>query len=479
MGNIVHQDEIVQTQTSPGSGWKRLLEPAHASVTIAISLGIALYSFNEFFLSTALPTTVAEIGGAEFMSWAYSVFLVLSIIGGMVAARIYRSWDARTVLLASAGLFVLGTTVTVLAPDMAWIIAGRAVQGIGLGVVVAVCYILIPELIPRELLPKIFGVEAAVWAFAAFAGPLIAGLVTEHVSWRAAFAINVPMAAVFIVLVMRAMPKRSVGQATTADPVPLLRLGLTATGIVLVLLAGTIGTEWGLPVVLVAGLCLLAAVRIDRRAQLPILPVGAFGIRSALGAGLWVVLLMPFTEAAAAVYLVFGLQELWGFGATFAGAVGALLAVGWSLTAVLVAMVDSRTMRIRLAVGGPVLLAAGMVVTTFGIADHRLEAVMAGHLLMGVGFGINWGPICQLLMEFGSPEDRARTSAMLPTLQAAGFALGAAIFGLVANAAGLSAEIDTQLLRGALVMTFVAACAAGFLALLAGFMMWRYLTLTA
>ena len=64
---------------------------------------------------------------------------------------------------------------------------------------------------------------------------------------------------------------------------------------------------------------------------------------------------------------------------------------------------------------------------------------------MGVGFGINWGPICQLLMEFGSPEDRARTSAMLPTLQAAGFALGAAIFGLVANAAGLSAEIDAQL----------------------------------
>ena len=98
---------------------------------------------------------------------------------------------------------------------------------------------------------------------------------------------------------------------------------------------------------------------------------------------------------------------------------------------------------------------------------------------MGVGFGINWGPICQLLMEFGSPEDRARTSAMLPTLQAAGFALGAAIFGLVANAAGLRAEIDTQLLRGALVMTFVAAYAAGFLALLAGFMMWRYLTLTA
>ena len=87
MGNIVHQDEIVQTQTSPGSGWKRLLEPAHASVTIAISLGIALYSFNEFFLSTALPTTVADIGGAKFMSWAYSVFLVLSIIGGMVAAH--------------------------------------------------------------------------------------------------------------------------------------------------------------------------------------------------------------------------------------------------------------------------------------------------------------------------------------------------------------------------------------------------------
>ncbi len=475
MDDTVQRDESNPTGFAPASNWSRLVEPAHAAVTIAISLGIALYSFNEFFLSTALPTAVIEIGGAAYMSWAFSLFLVLSIIGGMVAARIYRAWGARSALLAAAGLFVLGTSITVFAPDIGWIVAGRAVQGFGLGVVVAVCYILIPELIPAELLPKIFGVEAAVWAVAAFAGPLIAGFVTEHVSWRAAFAINLPVAAVFVLLVMRAVPRRSGGRAAVADPFPFIRLGLTGAGIILISLAGTIGTGWGLSVLVIAALCLAATVGIDRRARLPILPARAFGFRTALGAGLWVIVLMPFTEAAAAVYLVFGLQGLWGFGATLAGAIGALLAIGWSLTAVLVAMIDQRTLRDRLAAGGPAILAAGMVVTTFGIGLHMLEAVMAGHLLMGVGFGINWGPICQLLMELGTSEDRARTSAMLPTLQSAGFALGAAVFGLVANAAGLGVHGDTDLLHGALLMTFTAGCASGFLALLAGFVMWRHL----
>lgn len=479
MDSTVQRDETNPAGRAPASNWGRLLEPAHAVVTIAISLGIALYSFNEFFLSTALPTAVIEIGGTEYMSWAYSLFLVLSIIGGMLAARLNHAWGARSALLVSAGLFVLGTSITVFAPDIGWIITGRAVQGFRLGVVVAVCYILIPELVPAELLPKIFGVEAAVWALAAFVGPLIAGFVSEHVSWRAAFAINLPVAALFVLLVMRAVPRRSGRRRAGADPFPLLRLGLTGAGVILISLAGTNRTGWGLPVVLIAAVCLAATVRIDRRARLPILPAGAFGIRTALGAGLWVIVLMPFTEAAAAVYLVFGLQGLWGFGATLAGAIGALLAIGWSLTAVLVAMIERRALRDRLAAGGPALLAAGMVVTTVGLGLHRLEAVMAGHLLMGVGFGINWGPICQLLMELGTSEDRARTSAMLPTLQAAGFALGAAVFGLVANAAGLGTQASSELLHDALLITFVAACASGFLALLAGILMWRHLSRTS
>jgi MFS family permease len=436
--------------------WSTLFSPHHLGATVTISLGVALYAFNEFFVSTALPSAVEDLGGAALISWAFTFFLVFAIVGGLFAANLKARLGARAALLVSALLFVAGSVVTVVAGSMPVMIAGRALQGFGEGVVAAICYALIPVLFPRPLVQKVFGLEALVWAVAAFGGPVLAGFLTEFVSWRAAFAFNIVVGGIFLLLVLAVVP-RGEREAGKPGAFPLLRLTLAGAGILLVSVAAAVEPPFVAGLFAAFVLLVLAAFRLDRMDANPILPADAFRWRSLVGAGLWVVLLMPLSQAAGAVFMVYGFQFLWGFGATVAGALAASLAVAWSLVAILVASLPGEEMKLRAVAAGPVLLAAGMAMACIGVGLDSLLAVVAGQVAMGAGFGLNWGPVCELLMERAPDKDRDRTSAMLPTLQTTGYAIGAAVFGLAANLAGFAETGDPSGARSGIAAAYAGA----------------------
>ncbi|MAS03986.1 MAG: MFS transporter [Ahrensia sp.] len=439
-----HMPGAIGSDEEPEPGWRALFSLRYLGPTTTISLGVALYAFNEFFVSTALPSAVDELGGAALISWAFTFFLVFAIVGGLAATNLKARLGARNALVLSVLVFLAGSCVTVIAGTMPVLIAGRALQGFGEGVVAAICYALIPVLFPERLVQKVFGLEAVIWAVAAFGGPVLAGFLTEFFSWRMAFAFNLAVGLVFLALVFPSVPPG--GAAESTAPLPLWRLAFAGGGILLVSAAATAGAMLAIALVAAALLLLLAAYRRDRRSTSAILPATAFRWNDMIGTGLWVILLMPLAQAAGAVFMVYGFQFLWGYGPTMAGALGASLAVAWSGAAILVAMIPGEAGRLRAMAAGPVLLAAGMAFSVMGVATDALTPVIAGQVIMGIGMGLNWGPICQLLMSRAGDAERDRTSAMLPTLQTAGYALGAAVFGLVANLAGFG---DTANIEGA------------------------------
>src|SRR5262245_17943936 len=212
--------------------WGELLAPHHWAATVTLCLGIALFAFNAFLVSTTLPTAVRDIGGVAVISWSTSIFLALAIVGGAASARLKARYGARVALIASAILFLAGTLLAATASSMTEILIGRAMQGVGEGIISALCYTLIPELFPARLIAKVFGAEAMVWATAAFGGPLLAGFVTETISWRAAFLINVPVIAIFVALVLIVVPRAPAEPAKA--PMPILRLAAIGAGILLV-----------------------------------------------------------------------------------------------------------------------------------------------------------------------------------------------------------------------------------------------------
>ncbi|MBO3759147.1 MFS transporter [Ciceribacter sp. L1K22] len=454
------------------AGWAELLEPRYALTTLMLCIGVALYAFNGFLVSTVLPSAVAELDGASLISWSLSLYLAASIVAGACAALLKMRYGARATLVCAAIIFLGGTLVAGTASDMPTMLGGRLLQGFGEGLVAALCYALIPDMFPERLVPKVFGVEAGVWAAAAFGGPVAAGLLTEHVSWRMAFHVNLPIILLFLALAVLIAPKRETGAAPQPLRLPGLRLIILSFALGAVMLAAIAGTISASAALIVASaLAILLLIRIDRRAGASsILPTSAFSTSGLPGLTLWIVFLMAVAQATSSVYLVFALQNLFGFSPTLAGAIGALMAICWSVSAILVAHVSGVGQQRQTLWAGPMLQVVGLICILIGISGGWLAAIIAGQIFIGSGFGISWAFISQTSMMATPAAERDKTSALLPTLQSTGFAIGGALCGFAANAGGLAEQSSGDAVRQPLTLAFLAAVAWAIPAVAAG---WR------
>ncbi len=411
-----------------------LLERRFRAPLLTVSLGVGLFSFNEFLVSTTLPSAGRATGGAALMSWAVTFYLAPSIVGGSSAAALGQRWGLRPMLFLSGLVFLAGTLLACAAPSMAVILLGRALQGAADGVIASLCYTLIPALFPPALIGRVFGVEALIWAGSALGGPLLAGWVTQLLSWRAAFLLNLPLIAGFLLLVPLVVPREPPRGVRTGAP--LLRLAGIAGGILAVAAADVItrpGPQLGCLALALA--LLVCSVRADRGSGTRLFPPSMFRLSDRSGAAYWSILLMPLAQAASGVYLVLALQRIWSLRPAAAGGIGALMALSWSIAAFVVAGLPSA--RARQARFGPALNAAGLLGLLLALRSGCFALVVGGQLATGAGFGLCWSTLSERVMQEAAPDERDRAAALLPTVLSAGYAIGAAVAGLVANQAGL------------------------------------------
>ena len=115
-------------------------------------------------------------------------------------------------------------------------------------------------------------------------------------------------------------------------------------------------------------------------------------------------------------------STLWGYGPAVAGGIGAIMAVAWSTGAVTVANFDGMGRRLTFISIGAAVVVVGLLVSLASMAEHLLSLVMLGQLVIGLGMGIAWGSLCQVVMETYPEGERDKASALLPTLQSAGYA---------------------------------------------------------
>lgn len=444
-----------------GSTWRELVAGETGLATATVSLGIVLFAFNAFVVATALPSAVADLGGRAWIAWATSLYLILSIVAGASAAAAMHRLGARRLFLLAGTIFLAGTLIAAFAPDMGFLLLGRALQGAGAGFIESGCYVLIPRLFPARLIPRVFGVEAVAWAVAAFGGPALAGILTAAFSWRAALIVSAPLALIFLALVPRVV--REGERPEASGGLPILPLAGIAAGMLLILVSDGTGPLALKAVTLGLGFAaFVVVVRLDRAARVRLLPDGAFGLGHPAGVGLWITLMMPVAQSAGAVFLTYALQVLWGYAPFTAGLAATVLALSWSGVQTLAA---SRPWpRIRLVVAGAVLMTAGegTMALAFTLASPAL--MILAQLLIGAAGGSFWGALSQLVMESAPEADRSTTSGLLPTVLSTGFGIGAALYGLIANLAGFSAASGPELQR-ILILVFALATLPGLVSL--------------
>ncbi len=445
---------MIEATDSENSQWRELLKPPYFASTLVLSLGVALFAFNVFFVATAMPSAIKELGGEAFISWTFALYLVFAIAGGAAAASLQARFGTRTVFLAGAVIFVVGTLISAYAPNMWLVLAGRALQGAAAGPIEALCYALIPVLFPSRLVPKVFGVEAVAWALAAFGGPSVAGYITEVWSWRGAFLVSLPLVFIFAVCVPFVVPREDTSQ--TPHSFPGGRVALVALGILAVCVAGVSSSLIALALILVAVLLLWSAIRIDRMTTgQSLLPKSAFTLASPVGVGFWTIVLMAMAESSSAVFLVYGAQHVWGYSAVLAGALGSVLALSWSGSQILLASIAGPELRRQLIWIGAAILFVALLLMVVGFFYHLIAVVIVAQMMIGMAFGVNWANISQFMMESVGDEERTATATFLPTSQSAGFAIGDALVGLVANMAGFAAARAADNVRYSLIVVFV------------------------
>ncbi|WP_374654689.1 MFS transporter [Dongia sp.] len=423
----------------------RLLQRANIAPLALVNLGVGLHATIWYLASTAMPTAIGEVGGAEYLSWVGSLYLVTTIVGGAVTAMLKGHFGARNAMLGAGFVVMVGGLVSAMAPGVMLILAGRAIQGLGEGVLIAMSYVITRELFDNRLVPRVFGTLAATWGGAVFLGPLIGGVLTEAFSWRVAFfgaaLLPLPMQAIAYMILRDKHARVHVGKP------PLLRVFLLGAGVIGIAVADRLGSAvLGAAAICVGIAAVALALKIDRHAGTHLITTAFPSLRHRVSLGLWILILMPLGEAGVFVYAPYLLQLDRGLTPTWAGYFGAIHALTWSLSALCVASVNPRWHG-ALILAGPATLAAGLALQGFTMTGAPLFYVSIALGLVGVGFGISHSFVNQRIMAAAPEGQEDATATAIPTLECLGGAIGAAAAGLIGNAAGFAGALTPEVVR--------------------------------
>ena len=243
-----------------------------------LMLGMFLSALNQTIVATALPTIGRDFGDFENLSWVIIAYLLASTVVSPLYGKLSDIHGRRAMMLVAIGLFLAGSVVSAAAPNMAMLIAGRTLQGIGGGGIVPLTQTAIADMVsPRER-GRYQAYMGTSWIVAGVAGPALGGIIAEHWHWPMIFWLNVPFGLVAILLThhaMKRLPRHE--RPHQLDIVGAALMIAAATLFLIALTSGGTRVPWMSPTILIlmaASLALgLAFVWWLKLAREPFLPL--------------------------------------------------------------------------------------------------------------------------------------------------------------------------------------------------------------
>jgi EmrB/QacA subfamily drug resistance transporter len=433
-------------------------------VFVGIMLSIFLAAIESTVVATAMPTVVASLGGIRIYSWVFSGFLLTQTVTMPLWGRFSDLYGRRPVFLAGLATFLVGSALSGAAHSMVQLILFRMVQGLGAGALMTLGYTIIGELFGLERRARMQGYISSVWGVASLMGPWAGGLLTDHVSWRWVFYINLPFGAVAMALIAGAL---------TSTPRPARRpivdgagVALFAAGVSALLLgiveAGRVGSWAPIEIVALLGLgaaLLVAFVAVERRAPEPIVPLRLFRSRMVLAAVV-TRFLAGMAMFGALSFVPLFLQTVTGASATRAGVVLTPFVLGW----VVMSVVSARLV-LRVGYRTVVLIGMASLTVAFLLFQRWSVALSAGSamldvLLAGIGMGMVVVPMLIAVQSVVARADLGAATSLTQFFMSIGGALGLSLMGAV-MAQRLHAGLPmADALHGVFVVGFAVCLAA-------------------
>jgi EmrB/QacA subfamily drug resistance transporter len=406
----------------------------------AMSFALFMVMLDNTAVNVALPSIQEDFGASlAALEWtvnAYTLtFAVLLVTGG----RLGDIFGRRRVFLGGVVVFSLASATIGFAPTEGWLVASRALQGIGAAFMMPGTLSIISNAFPPEERGKAIGTWAGVSAIALAAGPLLGGWLTEDVSWRAIFFLNLPVAVGAVVVTLFAAEEsrdETVGRTVDIPGIAALTVGLTA--LVFALVEGN-AWGWGSPGIIgllaVSAAAFAAFVAIERRAAAPVVDFDALRSKQFLGANV-VAFMVSFGMLAMFFFLALYMQNILGYSPLEAG-------VRFLPSTVVIIFAGPIAGRLADRVGPRPLMVAGMLITALSLfwqsrieVDTSYAFLAPAFVLMGLGMGLVMSPMSMAAMNAVDRSKAGVASGTLSMFRMVGGTFGVAALGALVASVG-------------------------------------------
>jgi MFS family permease len=422
--------DATKAPTTPAGPAGGIWAPARRPLTVGLVLAVTFVAFEALAVATILPVIGHHLGELRLYGWVFSAFLLASLIGIVLAGTLADRVPLGRPMLAGLALFALGLVVGGTAPNMLVLVAGRAVQGLGAGVVPAVAYVAISRCYPEECRPRMFAVLSTAWVVPGLIGPAVAAVVAAAVGWRWVFLGLLPLviaAGVLVVLALRHVPPpASPGTAT----VPYLAvLGVVAgAGAALASLSSGI-----VPVVAAGGIAGGAVLAVSLRRLMPPRNLSA---RPGLSATILSRSLLTCCFFAGDAYVPYAIVTVRHAPTALAAFALTASTLTWTAGSWVQARYLARYGPRRLVRPGECLVAIGLGMMCVVLLPAVPPALgIAAWAIAGAGIGTAYAPLSVTTLDRAAEGEEGRATSALQLCDVLGQALGTGVAGAIVAAA--------------------------------------------
>ena len=422
-------------------------------VFVGVMLGMFLAALDQTIVSTALPTIVGDLGGANHLSWVVTAYMLAATATTPLWGKLGDLFGRKYVFMVSIVIFLIGSVLCGQSRNMLELIIFRALQGLGGGGLMVLAMAVIADVVPPRDRGRYQGVIGAVFGVSSVVGPLLGGFLVDNLNWRWVFYVNLPVAAVALAVITVALKAHHPETRPSIDYLGTFLLAAASTCLVLITSLG--GSTWAWNSVEVWGcgigavLLIIGFIVVEQRVSEPVLPLRLFRnpiFSLCCGIG-FVIGLCMFGSLS---YIPLYMQVVNGNSPTVSGLRLLPMMAGMLVTSIGTGQLISRTGKYRIyPIIGTALIVVSLVLLSR--VDEKTSSVIMGLDMLVLGLGL--GLVMQVLIiavQNSSPfADLGTATSGVTYFRSIGGSFGASIFGTVLNNR-LNSKITSALKDGTL-----------------------------
>jgi EmrB/QacA subfamily drug resistance transporter len=407
-------------------------------------LGLFTAAMDQTMVSTSLPHIVASLGGLGLFPWVFTAFMVTSTTTVPIVGKLTDLFGRKPFYIAGVAILLIGSMLSGSSQSMEQLIAFRAVQGLGAGMIMGIAFAIIGDVFPPSERGKWSGLMTGVFASASVIGPLIGGTLTDNVNWRWVFYINLPMGSIALLVLFFGMPAlRPVARPKLDYRGAVLLVATVVPALLAFSWAGS-RYDWVSPQIIGILTWAVVAVAMFTYAEVhteePLLPMGLFRNRIFAVSAI-VTFLTGVGMFGSLSYIPLFVQGVIGTSATNSGLVTMPMMIAMAIASAIAGQIMSRMGRYRiLGVAGLTVMVAGMYLLAQMDASATSFIARRNMVILGIGLGMSLPLFMLAVQNAVSHRVMGIATSTMQFLRAVGGTMGVAIMGSLINST-LSSEL--------------------------------------